>query len=226
MPEEQLSEYLGDPVTNDVLIRKGYDGPGPHAPEYLFYPIEYDSEKTSLASEIICVIGFGGSFIMSNHPPPEARVNYSYCAPENFLESKCGAASDIGSLAYTIHEIRCGEQLGWPDMFEDEDESLARVVTILGPYPEPWWSSTWTGRRKCFKDGKEIHRIRFHGQVLSRCYQGPDTPSRTTRPSTAEQDLLEDLLQMMLRYDPSERPTDEAVLQHPWFSFRDKETAE
>ena len=38
--------------------------------------------------------------------------------------------------------------------------------------------------------------------------------------SIEENDLFVDLLSMMLKYDPKERPTAEQVLQHPWFKLR------
>lgn len=42
--------------------------------------------------------------------------------------------------------------------------------------------------------------------------------------SSAERKLLDDLLRMMLKYDPNKRPTAEQVLKHPYFSFHMKKS--
>lgn len=32
------------------------------------------------------------------------------------------------------------------------DDYLARIATLLGPFPEPWWTTTWQTRGEIFKD--------------------------------------------------------------------------
>lgn len=128
-----------------------------------------------------------------------------------------------------------GEE-GNSDDSDDNDET-----DFVFPTKEDWLTSQGGGndsdKSKPVNDGSNEHKL--------------DSPSKSPSPlqwtldfsgvrhflrrsdgkpwrgkvSGVEAHLLVDLLSMMLKYDPNERPTAEQVLKHPWFSFGMKKNA-
>jgi len=39
---------------------------------------------------------------------------------------------------------------------DDQDEHLCSIALLLGKFPEPWWSTTWEGRKAFFKDDADV----------------------------------------------------------------------
>lgn len=162
LTEEELLKLVGEPKTSAVVIDldsgKGHDLET--APKYLVYPVNWDraSEKRAesrLKIESACVIDFGESFEMS-HPPTEVGMPQAYCSPEQVLENTIGRASDLWALGCTLFEIRTGRKLF--DTFDDDvEECLDAIVTIMGRFPEPWWSETWERRRDFFEDSADAN---------------------------------------------------------------------
>ncbi|KAL4962249.1 uncharacterized protein BDV14DRAFT_202912 [Aspergillus stella-maris] len=125
---------------------------------------------------------------------------------------------------------------------EATDEYLVYVVRRLSqPLPGPWWSTSWKLRREFYQDAPDargnavmvngIPEELDNGRSLLRMAGWPgglkleraDGQSLHNIMSMEENDLFVDLLNIMLKYDPKERPTAEQVLQHPWFKFRSEE---
>ncbi|CAM6004001.1 unnamed protein product [Sphagnum balticum] len=127
----------------------------PTAPQYLVYPISWDSvELSALGTNFItnkaCIIDFGESYEFSD-PSPDLGIPQIYCSPEYTLDKKVGIGSDVWALGCTLFEIRTGKRLF--DTFDDDiDEYLCKLAMILGKFPEPWWSTTWERRKDFFED--------------------------------------------------------------------------
>ncbi|KAL3455532.1 hypothetical protein BJX64DRAFT_294954 [Aspergillus heterothallicus] len=111
---------------------------------------------------------------------------------------------------------------------------------MLGPMPEPWWSSGWKERKEFFRDeadengravadplrkfpppstmGEIMKGNIFHRFLGSRrrLWLDVEIPEK-------EKPVFEDLLRSMLKWNPDGRPSAEEVLQHPWFAFEDED---
>lgn len=211
----------------------------PSAPQYLVYPIDWAyvaSSKTGadLITHDACITDFGESYEASS-PPSDLGIPEAYCSPEFDLEKRVGGPCDIWALACTLFEIRCRRDL-FGTFEPDVDEHLSQIALVLGKLPEPWWSETWEGRRKIFKDdvgddGKVlsatsdddvVERQRSLREAVAPRYTGALyelNKHHLGEISDEEVDLLSDLLGRLLRYVPEERISAREALQHGWFKF-------
>jgi serine/threonine-protein kinase SRPK3 len=155
LPEDAVLKLLGRPRTTRVLTASGEPHQLDIAPKYLVYPVDWDDvlsrdDGAQLTVGSACVTDFGESYDASS-PPDEVGIPQVYCSPEQCLERRIGKESDLWALGCTLFEIRTGQKLF--DTFDDDmDEYLAKVATVLGKLPEPWWSETWEMRRHFFMD--------------------------------------------------------------------------
>ena len=120
------------------------------APKYLVYPVAWNHVNIQHITDQPCLIDFGESFEAAQ-PPEELGTPGPYRSPELILDNQAGFGSDIWALACTLFEIRTGRKLF--SSFDDDDTSYLEAMTqVLGKLPEPWWSTTWTDRRRLYKD--------------------------------------------------------------------------
>lgn len=144
-------QILGEPDLNRVLSnsREAHDQPG--APQYLVYPVQWYDVDDQYISPEPSLIDFGESFKQSSLPE-DFGIPRLYQAPEMLLEQRtAGIPSDLWALGCTLFEIRTGRKLF--NLFDDgEDDYLDAMVKFLGPLPEPWWSTTWEGRKVMWRD--------------------------------------------------------------------------
>ncbi|KAK2879498.1 hypothetical protein FQN49_000830 [Arthroderma sp. PD_2] len=231
LDEDQVIQALGEPILNKVRTDSGETPVAPGAPKYLVYPIDFSDVSPTLLSDTVCVIDLGVSYEISK-PPKDLSIPRIYCPPEVLLTNTIGIESDIWALACTIYRMRTGVPLfGYMDMFgEDLNEHLTTMVWILGKMPEPWWTTTWEGRKTIFKDetdsdGKvilvepsencpsSIQREISRGLYLDECREVHRAID------IEEAKMLADLLGKMLRYNPSERISTKEALDHEWFKM-------
>ncbi|KAL4792003.1 kinase-like domain-containing protein [Aspergillus venezuelensis] len=162
-------------------------------------------------------------------------------SPEILFGEDPSAASDIWALACTIFEIRTGNFLLCDKSTEATDEYLMYTVRRLSqPLAEPWWSTSWKLRREFYEDAPDSQGnavmvngipefdngrslLQMTGWLGGLKLERADGQPLHRIMSMEENDLFVDLLNIMLKYDPKERPTAEQVLQHPWFKFRSEE---
>ncbi|KAH9895553.1 protein kinase-like protein [Xylariomycetidae sp. FL2044] len=135
--EQEVMQILGEPERTRVLQSPDEPHTLTTAPQQ-----HIDTEP--------CVIDFGESFKMSA-PPEDLGIPPSYRGPEAILDGKIGVFSDLWALGCTLFEIRTGRKLFQP-FEQDDDEFLLLLVELLGPLPEPWWSTTWARRRSMWLD--------------------------------------------------------------------------
>ncbi|KAL2843403.1 kinase-like domain-containing protein [Aspergillus pseudodeflectus] len=237
LPEEEACEYFNWPEVCDITVKEGYPKPRDSAPEYLVLPAEPDDDHLANAANL-CVIDYGEAFDASSPPENGVGIPLPYCAPEIILEGSCGVASDIWALAATIFEIRTGRKL--VELLDDYDSNyLDDLVQMLGPMPEPWWSTTWEDRGDYFldeldADGRALPADgslplsnmsivdRMRGNVLH-SFLGEGKGRIRFMVPEKEKPIFEDLLKMMLRWKPEDRPSAEEVLKHPWFALEDED---
>lgn len=245
LTEAQVLEILGQPRQNKVLNAAGEPPSEPTAPKYLVYPIKWGKIESQHVTDQACLIDFGESFEVSS-PPEDLGTPGPYRSPELILDKKAGIGSDLWALGCTLFEIRTGRALFKP--FDDEDDDyLEAMVTVLGPLPEPWWSTTWEGRNIMFKDAADDL-----GRAVSTVETADADQGRNIHPSVAdgarslqdklapglwymsdergagddhrdippeEQELFADLLAKLLNPSPEGRVSARDALSHGWFQL-------
>ncbi|KAI1828346.1 kinase-like domain-containing protein [Xylaria intraflava] len=155
LSEDDIFRLVGKPEQTRVITASQKKHDLPTAPQYLVYPIVWEDiaqepSARGLITDEACIIDFGESFEISD-PPPDLGIPQIYCAPEYILDKHVGASCDLWALACTIFEIRTGRRLF--DTFDDDrDDHLCKIATVLGKFPEPWWSKTWEARNFFFVD--------------------------------------------------------------------------
>jgi serine/threonine-protein kinase SRPK3 len=251
LSEDEVFKVLGRPRTTKVVTTSGGTHHEPTVPQYLVYPINWDDLQSSdigadLVTEKACVIDFGESFDVLS-PTLDLGIPQAYCPPEYTLDKTVGIGNDIWALGCTLFEIRTGRRLF--DAFDEQDECLWKLALILGRFPEPWWSTTWEGRREKFEDNADAngrvveirrdmgsmnaedytaHGIFIRPQARSLkdalasglCYEGRFSPAGFEQDICPEEiDLFSELLMMLLKYTPEERITAKEASDHAWFKF-------
>ena len=205
--------------------------PEPQAPRELVEPVDTGAHSfLSFLEENIVVIDFGQSFAI-NAPPDgyNAGTTIHYFPPEARFDNIVGTASDIWGLACAIFEIRAGRPLFSPFMASHTTVLLDTALT-LGKLPSPWWNA-FKGRHECFEENGELkpphkmYPIRAQLEEIGvddmppMSDYGPMIEPAGTRLEEEEIVLLNDLLEMMLKYRPEERMSIEEVVRHPWFKY-------
>ncbi|KAI2779114.1 kinase-like domain-containing protein [Daldinia loculata] len=155
LSEDEVIANLGIPSTTKVVTLSGEGHNLPTAPQYLVYPVDWDSTAANTTilyfiSDKVRIIDFGESYDIAA-PVADLGIPQAYCSPEYTLEGKVGLGCDLWALGCTLFEIRTGRKLF--DTYDDEpDEHLWKTAMVLGKFPEPWWSETWKARRDYFED--------------------------------------------------------------------------
>uniref|UniRef100_A0A0W0G6R6 non-specific serine/threonine protein kinase n=1 Tax=Moniliophthora roreri TaxID=221103 RepID=A0A0W0G6R6_MONRR len=239
--DNEVYSYFGEPNTERVATRDR-SPPGPCAPVELVAPIDQSRfTDCSLLQEDVLLIDFGQSFNAS-HPPVgyEPATAFNYQSPEARFESRIDTASDVWALACTIFEMRAGFPL-FESFLGSDDHVLKETVQMLGKLPDPWWNSFGT-RHLWFDDHGEPKSLELQQQARvllpaertsirekflsigvndepTETDDGPMMEPYGTKLDETEVELLEDLLEKMLRYQPQDRITMRDVISHPWFSL-------
>jgi serine/threonine protein kinase len=115
---------------------------------------------------------------------------------------------------------------------DDDDEVIMQMVPMLGKLPEPWWSS-WKARGQWYEEdgtpllspetGKPYMLMHTLEELLSSSSPSGDNHEEERNVSGGfvvpieESKVLGNLLMGILKYDPKERLSVKAVLDHPWF---------
>ena len=223
----------------EAVIPQG-DQPAIHAPRDVVEAASVDGLSRHLSFSIV-VSDFGQSFIAKEGFPKHLRPSTvtHYTPPEMRFEGRVDFASDIWMLACAIYEIRAGHSL-FDSFLRSDSVVTMEMVSALGKLPEPWWSK-FDARRKWFDESGEPRPVEdqerdgvmliceketLH-QMVERIGRNEDPPIWGTKwdslteaqgpLSHTEADLLTDLLEKTLRYDPAERLTIRQVIEHPWF---------
>ncbi|KAI1083759.1 kinase-like domain-containing protein [Whalleya microplaca] len=162
---KEVIRALGQPVLNRVL--QGETNNEITVPQYLVYPVPWcDLENRHISPEP-CLINSGESFKISD-PPEDLGIPGPYRSPEVVLEKTVG--------------IRTGRKIFRP--FDDDDNDyLDTMVQVLGPLPEPWWSTTWQKRKAIYWDMPE--RLGRAVAVMDEA-SWEDKLTGTVHPSVAE----------------------------------------
>lgn len=112
------------------------------------------------------------------------------------------------------------------DLFDNEpDDYVYFLVLMLGPLPEPWWSTTWETRRDWFKDEpdsegravkKDLTPVKEIRAVEDLLKLGVEVEGEIRDISQEEVKVLGDLLRQLMRFRPEERLSIKGVQEHEW----------
>jgi len=136
-----------------------------------------------------------------------------YRSPETIIGGGYDTSADIWSLACMIFELVTGDYLFDPKASEEyprDEDHLALFVELLGPMPPPVIARAKRGTTYFNRRGelRHIKSLRFWGleDVLQQKYHM----------MLVEAKNLNSFLCGMLKLNPEERCTAQALLQHPW----------
>jgi serine/threonine-protein kinase SRPK3 len=239
--EGEITSILGRPLSTQVLTLSGEPYGQQTAPQYLVYPIKWDDVQsdpsaTRLIANEVTIIDFGGSYPMVDGQLQDLGIPQAYAPPEYLLDHVSGEGADLWALGCTLFEIRTARKL-FQAFDNDIDEQFYSIVIQLGRLPEPWWSTTWEGRRRYFSDendaiGQPVEampeedvgswRLRSLQDATARGldYEIDEGPMHVKQGIEKEEiDLFAHLLGKVLRYDHRDRIPAREVLEHPWFKL-------
>ncbi|KAH8587070.1 kinase-like domain-containing protein [Bisporella sp. PMI_857] len=229
LSEDELVKQLGEPNKEPLLTISG-EGPAPSGPEYLVEGLSLDRLDARFISDQVSIVDFGESYDMHS-PPEDLGIAASFRSPELLFDNTIGVGCDLWALACTIYEVRTRSPL-FENFMDDDDEVIAQMVPLLGKAPEPWWSS-WKARGQWYEEdgtplvnpetGKPYMLMDSLEELLSSSSPPGGDPGGKKNEAggfavqVEESKVLGNLLMGILKYDPKERPSVEAVLEHPWF---------
>ncbi|KAG9234996.1 kinase-like domain-containing protein [Amylocarpus encephaloides] len=195
------------------------ESPAPSGPEYLVEGLSVDRLEAQFISDQVSIIDFGESNEMHS-PPKDLEITASFRSPELLFDNTIGVGCDLWALACTIYEVRARSPL-FENFMDEDDEVIMQMVPLLGKLPEPWWGS-WKARVNP-DTGKPYMLISTLEELLSGSSSSGDDPEGKKNEAGGfvvqieESKVVGNLLRGILKYDPKERLSVEAVLEHSWF---------
>ncbi len=221
--DAQIREYLGEPSMNMVFRRD--DQPlGPEVPPYTVEPAYVWSPIEESLTRRIKIIDFGEASF-SKEARKELHTPIMLRAPESFFGGVIGLPADIWALACAVFDI-FGKHSLFEAFMPDNDSALFEMISTLGMLPDRWWRE-WETRFRYFRgDGRlrtediveYYHKPRRLAQRIQqmRLPYGGQQAKTSEQLSATDTTKLQNLLSLMLRYEPSKRITAEEIVKLEW----------
>ena len=229
LSEDELIKQLGEPNKDPLLTISG-ESPVTSGPEYLIEGLSLDRLDARFISDQISIIDFGESYDIYI-PPKDLGITASFRCPELLFDNTIGVGCDLWALACTIYEVRTNNPI-FENFMDDDNEVIMQIVPLFVKLPEPWWSF-WKARGQWYEEdgtplvnfetGKPYILMDTLEELLSGSSpSGDDSGGKNNAAGgfvvqVEESNVLGNLLRGILKYDPKERLSVEAVLEHPWF---------
>ncbi|TVY42395.1 Serine/threonine-protein kinase [Lachnellula occidentalis] len=224
LSEHALMTLLGPPRTEPLVPVSG-QSPAPSGPDYIVESLNLEHLPARFISTRISIIDFGESYDPRT-PPPDLGITASFRPPELLFDNTIGVGCDLWALACTVFEIRTGCHL-FENFMDDDDEVIMQMVPLLGKLPEPWWGS-WKERGRWFADDEcgtawvdpktgRPYILTDTLEELLAAPMGKDPKVAVFAVRGEENKSLGNLLRGLLRYEPGNRMSVGAVLEHAWF---------
>ncbi|KAK6217787.1 hypothetical protein LQW54_003296 [Pestalotiopsis sp. IQ-011] len=219
---DELYECIGKPE-RFATRRLDDQPPGPEAPRYGVPPASIAISAEGVTKADVIIIDFGEAFKCGSERRTDVKLRTPLLRlpPEAIFNAGVNQAADIWTAAGTLYEI-LGERALFEAFELDEDHVVAEMVSTMGSLPDRWWSS-WSARRAYFlEDGSwDVNTTRTHeprsrllDERLRIMGRGDGTSSSGFTPE--ELAALEDLLRLMLTYEPVDRATAQKALGSTW----------
>lgn len=155
----------------EQLFAEGHDGPGPHAPKYIYESFCWAEVDPKHFKKEIAIIDFGTSFKTSD-PPDYQTIDASLRAPEQFFGYDSSQASDLWALGCTLMHI-----LGSRNPFAryktvKKWSPVPRWEDALGPLPQPyrakWIADQGTAKKRKYDEMAESEPLSLSSEILAR----------------------------------------------------------
>ncbi|KAF1842922.1 serine protein kinase [Cucurbitaria berberidis CBS 394.84] len=206
--EEEFFQKLGKPETGSL---RSVDGNplDPGMPEYLVRPTCFTVHKSLLASPIR-IVDFGESFL-SNEIPDMLHTPLVVRAPEMIFGDEFNYRVDLWSMGCMLFELVVGQPPF--DSFMTTPTILVRqmlgMLTNDG-LPERW-QRTWHAMDSAAPGEESEYTLQ--GWLEEMYFDGERNEDLT------REDILKvgELVQRLLRFEPSARASAYEILQDPWF---------
>ncbi|XP_017279671.1 dual specificity protein kinase CLK4 [Kryptolebias marmoratus] len=178
------------------------------------YEMEYNREKRrderTLKNPDVKIVDFGNATFDHEHHTSVVSTRH-YRAPEVILDLGWNHSCDVWSIGCILIEYYLGTTLF---QTHDSKEHLAMMERVLGPIPTNLLEKT--------KKRRYVHRNKLDWDVHSssgRYVKKHCKPLKHYISSKREDHRqLFDLIEKMMEYDPTKRPSLEQALRHPFFS--------
>ncbi|KAI9719395.1 MAG: hypothetical protein M1812_003466 [Candelaria pacifica] len=199
--DRDIITSLGTPETSKIYARYGYPlTTGVH--KYLVKPTSFPSFLRSPGSSQLKVIGFGGAFL---HGEKSRTLGCLITrAPEDLLASQKDMRSDLWGLGCTMFELIVGSSL-FTHIPPERNELICQWIGMFGNPPEDW------------KVKLPTNVLEYDDDPLERWFQ--ESYFQEPRvPDLSQSDITSAgaLLQLIMKYRPSDRPSVASLLDHPW----------
>ncbi|KAI9679435.1 MAG: hypothetical protein M1817_005457 [Caeruleum heppii] len=205
--EEDFLQKLGKPETG--LVRRKDGKPLERGmPEYLVRPTCYPAD-ISVSVHPIKIVDFGESFL-SNEVPGTPHTPLPVRAPEIIFEDKLDHRVDLWSMGCMLFELVVGQPPF--DSFMTTPTILVRQMLEMANdgLPERW-QPKWKAMDKESPGEESGHTLQ---EWLEEMYFDGERKAELTR-----EDMLKlgQLIERLLRFEPSERASASEILQDSWF---------
>ncbi|KAG6358516.1 hypothetical protein INS49_014400 [Diaporthe citri] len=153
----------------EELYAEGHDGPGPHAPKYIYESFYWPEVDPKYFKKEIAIIDFGTSFETSDRPNHQT-IDVSLRAPEQFFGSRPSQASDLWALGCTLMHV-----LGSRNPFARKKTAgtwspVPGWEDALGPLPQPyrakWIASKGATRKRKYGEMAESETVSLSSEEL------------------------------------------------------------
>ncbi|KAK6384336.1 hypothetical protein LTS17_001899 [Exophiala oligosperma] len=234
LSEEDLQQDLSGRERNPAPepVRRLDGAEDKWAPRYLYLGqslVKY----TKLGQEMLIKISdFGAGknsyslTFWAQEPPNSTVTPTALRSPELILGEKIGPSIDIWSFGCLVFEILTGASLFSVMLLHKDhqgrtdDDHLLQMNDILGPLPDIWLQERWPRAQTYFGPNRE--RLGPYADDQERPYIDDPLEVRFKehKPDDiddVEADVITSLIRSILRYEASQRPTADDLLEHPWF---------
>lgn len=191
---------------------------GPEAPEYTVLPAFVGKPCGEIveADARIIISDFGQAFFKDQQSKKELCTPLPMLPPEFIFgeEHPISPAVDVWSLGLSLFDL-----LGCRRLFEafiaDEDDVIAEMISARGPLPKRWWDK-WQNRSIFFDESGSWKKNDRHGSTSWPLAKKMNYMERDEDFCPKEKRAVEELLERMLTYEPSERITAQEAVDSEW----------
>ncbi|GES59264.1 protein kinase [Aspergillus terreus] len=211
-PDDAVSQYLSE-VPARTLPQQGTITP---LREVITTPLVSETKTPHIR-----IIDFGVSSWRENHLS-DLIQSPALRAPEVTIGAPWDVGVDIWSLGCLVVEFVQGIVLFSGEASEKgtwtaDDDHLARMIEILGPFPQHFLQQGGRAERFFDKQGKLLRIPNLKPTSLERLLNGTSKPFLKPKDMPdAEVPIFIDFIKGMLAIDPASRKSAADLLQHEW----------